>query len=104
MPRYKFYITAKRLRANGACEEEVAKFERVFSPHGKVAMTDANFERAVEAKLQIWWLAFAYLGSAAWTLDGDDFGPDYEPNARRYWAAIKAKMAKDRKTRPPEWF
>ena len=105
MAQREFYITARRLRANGACEAEVELFVRTFAEHKKVALSDKNFEKAVKARLQIWWLAFVYLGyAAAVSLDGDDFGDDYEKNARRYWKHIKAKLAKDKTERPPEWY
>jgi hypothetical protein len=99
----KFYINAKRLRANGACESEVELFVDEFGT-GKVLVNDENFERAVKAGLQIWWLAYQYIGTLAYEkLDGNDFGEDYEPQARRYWKAIKAKMAKDKAERPESW-
>lgn len=107
MAQREFYITARRLRANGACEVEVERFVRTFAEHKKVGLTDKNFEKAVEARLPIWWLAMVYLGNEVFnTLDGDDnpYGPYYEMQARRYWKHIKAKLAKDKKKRPPEWY
>jgi hypothetical protein len=103
MARHKFYISADRLHANGACKPQIELFERTFGENTKVAMTDKNFERAIKARLQIWWLAFMYLDDA-WQYDGDDFGDDYEPQARRYWKAIKAQMKSDNRKRPPEWY
>lgn len=105
MAQRKFYISAKRLRANDACPDQVELFERTFAKHKKVALTDENFEKAIKAELQIWWLADRYLGSAAYSaIEGYDFGEDYEPSARRYWRHIKAKLRKDTTVRPPEWY
>jgi hypothetical protein len=101
-----FYITAKQLRANGACPEQVKLFVRTFTEHKKVALTDENFERAVKAQLHIWWLAYRYLSWGAFCrVEAFDASPEmYEKNARRYWKAIKAKLAKDKAERPPEWY
>ena len=105
MAQREFYITAKRLRANSACEEQVKLFERTFAKHMKVALTDENFEKAIKAKLQIWWLANLYLGPAAYSaIEGYDFGEDYEPSARRYWRHIKAQLKTDTTERPAEWY
>lgn len=103
------YLTADRLRANGACEEEVARFERTFGPKAKVAVCDINFRAAVAARLPIWWLAFKYLSwptflrlDACWMDSPSD--PRYERNAGVYWKAIKAKMKRDNAPRPAEWY
>ena len=105
----KFYLTADRLRANDACEPEVQHFERVFGLDAKVEVNDENFERALAARLPIWWLAYRYLSwsaflriDACW-MDAPS-GAAYERNARRYWKAIKAKMERDNAPRPETWY
>lgn len=105
----KFYLTGDRLRANGACEVEVQRFERVFGIKKQVAVNTRNFNKAVEARLPIWWLACLYLPWDEFrVLDaGDDdapTSPKFELAARRYWVAIKAKMASDNDARPEGWY
>ena len=103
MAQRKFYISAKRLVANDACEHQVERFIKTFG-EGKVLLTDANFEKAVAAGLSIWWFALMYLprdkyrevtrvglGSSKW-----------EPQA--FWELIKAHMKADKAERPAEWY
>lgn len=106
----KLYLTADRLRANGACEEEVARFERTFGPKAQVLVNDENFEKALAACLPIWWVAMRYLSwhqfarvDACWG-DSPLNSSGYERYARRYWKAIKAKMERDNAPRPEAWY
>lgn len=103
------YLTADRLRANNACEDEVARFEHTFGAKTQVHVNDFNFERALAARLPIWWLAFMYLPLGEYirlesTVGDAPSHPDYERNARRYWAAIRVKMKHDNAPRPEAWY
>ena len=103
----KFYLPAARLRANRACEEEVARFERTFGPKAQVLINDENFEKALAARLPIWWLALQYLGKPAfYNIEGDDveYSTLYEAHNRHYWKAIKAEMERDNAPRPEAWY
>lgn len=102
MPRYNFYITAKRLRANGACEPHVQRFVEVFG-EGRVFFTERNLTRAIASELPLAWLAFTYLSLEEY-FEATDSKLGRVSQAERYFEAVKAKMAKDRKKRPPEWF
>lgn len=105
MRKAKFYLSAARLEAKGACREAIELFTEVFGT-GKVMMTDKNFEIALKHKMQIWWFALEYLDFDEYKpVEGLlDFGDDYEPSARRYWKAIKAKMRADNWPRPASWY
>ena len=105
----KFYLTADRLRANDACEPDVLRFEQVFGSKTRVGVNDENFERAIAARLPIWWLAYKYLSSDEYmrldaAAEDAPSHPDYERNARRYWAAIRRKMERDNVPRPEAWY
>ena len=106
MPRpSKFYLTAERLRANNACEEQVVLFEQTFGKGALVLVNDENFRKAVDVKLSIWWVALKYLPTADYDeADLTYLTLCYEAQAERYWAAIKARMKADNLPRPSEWY
>lgn len=102
MAKAKFYISAARLEANGACREAIELFTEVFGT-GKVMMTDKNFETALKHKMQIWWVALVYLDFSR-MLEVGRLRLKDEQFDRRCWKAIKAKMRADNRPRPDSWY
>ena len=57
-------VTAKQLKAKGACEDQIDLFRSVF-PRGCV-VTAANIRKAAGAGLSLDWWAKEFLPAAAW--------------------------------------
>lgn len=103
MPRREFYISAKRLRANDACPDQVGRFIETFG-ESKVLLTDANFEKAVAAGLSIWWFALMYLPRDKYHEVTSVGLGNFKRESQAFWELIKAHMKADKAERPAEWY
>lgn len=103
MAQRKFYISAKRLRANDACPDQVGRFIKVFGER-KVPLTDANFEKARAASLSIWWFALKYLPRHKYDEVTERRLGTFDRESRAFWELIKAQLKTDTTERPADWY